>query len=206
MGKVRGEDNPHTMKESKKIGDAGEQLIREYYSKMDGTIDAHIVKNKRVQKDHGIDILVFKNIGQVTAVEVKTDTYKTGNMYIETTSCVETKSLGCLVKTRSDILFYYFVGFDRGYEITDMDKFQSWVDIEVEKAKRGDPNAMFKKCKSGVPNQRYDGTIYHSDGYTVKLWYVEKCLKAMGILNIHNEVSKGLKYQLPREIIEKANE
>ena len=206
MGKVRGEDNPHTMKESKKIGDAGELLIREYYSKMNDVMNAHIVHNKRIQKDHGIDIFVFKKNGQVTSVEVKTDTYKSGNMYVETTSCVETQSLGCLVKTRSDILFYYFVGFDRGYEITDMDKFQDWVDIEIERAKNGDPTAMFKKCKSGVPNQRYDGTLYHSDGYTVKLWYIEKCLNEMGILNIHYNVSKGLEYQLPKEVIDKANE
>ncbi len=206
MGKVRDENNPHTMEESKKIGDAGELLIREYFSKMEGVASAHLITNKRIQKDIGADIYVYTKDGQVKTVEVKTDTYKSGNLYYETISCVEKQTLGCMAKTCSDILFYYFVGFDRGYEITDMAKFQAWADSEIDKTKRGDKDAMFHRCRSGVPNKRYDGTLYHSDGYTVKLWYLEKCLKAMDILNVHNNVSKGLEYQLPKEIIEKANE
>lgn len=96
--------------------------------------------------------------GKKATVEIKTDTYKTGNMFFETISNEEYQTKGCLMKTNADFLFYYFSNYQNGVlYIFKMKAFRKFV---------LDNLSFFKERK--VTN-----TTHVSIGYIVPLSYIE---------------------------------
>lgn len=99
----------------------------------------------------------FTNNKQAT-VEIKTDTYKTGNMFFETISNEEYQTKGCLMKTNADFLFYYFPNYQNGaLYIFQMKAFRKFV---------LDNLSYFKE-------RRVTNTTHTSLGYIVPLSYIE---------------------------------
>ena len=103
----------------------------------------------------------FTNNKQAT-VEIKTDTYKTGNMFFETISNEEYQTKGCLMKTNADFLFYYFPNYQNGVlYIFQMKAFRKFV---------LDNLSLFRE-------RRVTNTTHTSLGYVVPLIYIENNFK-----------------------------
>ncbi|MED4841553.1 hypothetical protein P9695_14870 [Weizmannia sp. CD-2023] len=72
-----------------------------------------------------IDLIAHTSAGTMT-IEVKGDRYfKTGNYFIETVSNRNKETLGCILYSEADFLFYYFVE-PKELHIIDMKKLQHW--------------------------------------------------------------------------------
>lgn len=96
--------------------------------------------------------------GKQATVEIKTDTYKTGNMFFETISNEEYQTKGCLMKTNADFLFYYFSNYQNGVlYIFKMKAFREFVLNNL----------------SHFRMRRVTNTTHTSIGYIVPLSYIE---------------------------------
>ena len=96
--------------------------------------------------------------GRQSLVEIKTDTYKTGNMFFETISNEEYQTKGCLMKTNADFLFYYFPNYQNGVlYIFKMNPFRKFVLDNL----------------SAFRQRRVTNTTHTSIGYIVPLSYIE---------------------------------
>ena len=144
---------------SNKIGHQGEQFVKqwilEFHTNVASITD---VSNDKFYQKQDIDFVVdFINGKQVT-VEIKTDTYKTGNLFFETISNEEYQTKGCLMKTNADFLFYYFSNYQNGVlYIFKMKAFRKFVLDNLPR---------FRERK--VTN-----TTHTSIGYIVPLSYIE---------------------------------
>lgn len=96
--------------------------------------------------------------GKQATVEIKTDTYKTGNMFFETISNEEYQTKGCLMKTNADFLFYYFSNYQNG--VLYIFKMKAFREFVLENL------SHFKQ-------RRVTNTTHTSIGYIVPLSYIE---------------------------------
>lgn len=155
----------YNFKESVKIGENGEKKIIEYVENTLGGI-VEDVRDKFMFRQNDIDILVtYKYATDPVAVEIKNDTYTSGNFFFETKSCIETNTPGCLYKTKAKQLYYYFENFNELY-IIDMPSFLKWFE---------DNKSRFKRKE--VKNYRRNGSIYTTEGYIFSKSYMEATFK-----------------------------
>lgn len=144
---------------SNKIGHQGEQFVKQWILELHPNVNSitDVSEDKFYQKQD-IDFVVNFTSGKQATVEIKTDTYKTGNMFFETISNEEYQTKGCLMKTNADFLFYYFSNYQNGVlYIFKMKAFRKFV---------LDNLSHFRERK--VTN-----TTYTSIGYIVPLSYIE---------------------------------
>lgn len=168
--------NIYEFKKSLNVGNMGEEKIKDFLLSLNHVDKIESVQNIKKYQDEDIDfIITFKNNEKCT-VEVKTDTYKSGNLYYETVSCVEKNTLGCLEKTKADYIFYYFCEYDRLY-ILKTKPFRQWVKNEILKFNEN-PNesVLNKKEVFNKVTFGYKKGLYTSEGYTIPLNYIEKTL------------------------------
>ena len=99
----------HDFQKSIEVGKYGETLIEKYlknHTKVSSVIN---VSGQKEYQDIDIDYVVhFKN-GKQHTIELKTDTYNSGNIFYETVSNKEYNVAGCMKKSKADFLFYYFI-------------------------------------------------------------------------------------------------
>ena len=97
-----------TFVHDKKIGKVGEKIakniIQEYYQ-----YSLEDVSEDREWQKQDVDFLVNDGMYKV---EVKTDTTTTPNIFFETESNSNLGTLGCMLYTTADILFYVHLGHD----------------------------------------------------------------------------------------------
>lgn len=154
----------HDFDKSLELGDIGEQIIYNYLKSNKNIETITPVQNDKVYQKYDIDYILNMLNGKKIYIEVKTDNKGTNNIFYETCSCIETRSLGCMEKTRADFLYYYFI--DRKYLfIINMREFKKWFNINRDKF-------SIKQFK----NKRKDG-LYTSQGYTIPITYFEKEFK-----------------------------
>lgn len=169
----------YEFKKSLDVGELGENIVEKYLKNLDNVKKIESVKDiKRYQEDD-IDFLVYLNGGEKVSIEVKCDSYKSGNLYYETKSCVEFNTIGCLEKTKADYIFYYFLNLNVLY-IFKTKKFRSWVRKEIIQYNQN-PN-LSKIQKKEVFNRAFNKKdLYTSQGYTIPLVYIENKLRDTNI-------------------------
>ena len=147
----------HNFKDSLVIGTLGETHILDYLHKNPNIKDIVDVRNDALYRKMDVDFVAIMSSGQELKIEIKTDSYKSGNIFYEWTSAVETDSIGCMQKTKADFLFYYFVNLDVLY-ILDMPAYRDWFETQ---------KAMFDLLgyKKSLRNKRYNNTTYETVGY-----------------------------------------
>lgn len=151
----------HDFNYSINIGNIGEEIILLYLQSNENILSVEEVQSNKYYQQQDIDYVVhFKN-GTVKTVELKTDTYISGNIFFETMSAVETNSIGCMYKSKADYLFYYFINTKELY-IFDFDKYREWF-------KQNKSHFYLKRLKN---KGKYCGT-YTSEGYTIPKTYLE---------------------------------
>lgn len=84
--------------------------------------------NRAIQKKD-IDLIALmedEHSVRGATVEVKTDRYKTGNLFFETISNIQKRTPGCLMYSEADWLHYFFTEYKHLY-VMDMKLFREWM-------------------------------------------------------------------------------
>lgn len=155
----------HDFNKSIIVGNAGERTVINFLKNRENVKSIREVQELKVFRDKDIDLIVELKDNRNYSVEIKTDTYNSGNIFYETMSSVETESLGCMEKTEADYLFYYFV-YTKELYILDMKKYRNWFYVNKS-------NFQLKILK----NKRFDASTYTSMGYTIPKKYLENNFK-----------------------------
>ena len=149
----------YEFKSSNKIGRQGEQFVKQQILELHpNVVSITDVSDDKFYQKQDIDFVVDFTSGKQATVEIKTDTYKTGNMFFETISNEEYQTKGCLMKTNADFLFYYFSNYQNGV-------------LYIFKMK-----AFRKFVLDNLPHfreRRVTNTTHTSIGYIVPLSYIE---------------------------------
>ena len=146
----------HNFNESINIGNYGEQIIKYYFENNPNIADVIDVSQDKRYQDKDIDFLVKLKSGENISIELKTDTYDTGNIFYESISNEEHNVLGCMIKSRAKCLFYYFIKTKELY-IIDFKSYKEWVN---KNSKR-----FIKKRIKNI--NRYSNGITHSVGFLI---------------------------------------
>lgn len=154
----------HQWRKSLQVGKDGEKKIVDILGDIEGVYDIIDVSDDKQYQEEDIDYIVVMNNGTEKKVEVKTDTYDSGNLFYETMSCIETNSIGCLEKTGADIIVYYFIKTGEIYFLPTK-PFRKWVHREKD-------NFQIRNLKNG----RYNGSTYTSRGLLIPKRYLESGL------------------------------
>ena len=145
----------YSFDESLKVGELGEDKILRFLQEQDGVVDVLDLRNSKTAQRKDIDFLVKTNDFRFT-VELKTDTYRSGNFFFETVSAIETRSLGWTLKSRANLLAYYFIKTDTLYLLQMSD---------IRAIVKDDTFQVYKKT---VKN-RFSNGIYTSEGLAVPI-------------------------------------
>lgn len=159
------------------VGCEGEEKIKQFLLSLNNVLKVQSVQNIKKYQIDDIDFIIEFTNKKIATIEVKTDTYKSGNLYYETKSCVEKNTIGCLEKTKANYIFYYFNKYDRLY-ILKTNLFREWVREEIKNFNLDPDNSKLNKKQ--VFNKRYSdnnsNNLYTSEGYTIPLYYLEEKL------------------------------
>lgn len=144
---------------SNKIGHQGEQFVKQWILEFHPNVASITdVSDDKFYQKQDVDFVVNFTNGKQALIEIKTDTYKTGNMFFETISNEEYQTKGCLMKTNADFLFYYFSNYQNGVlYIFKMKAFRKFVLDNL----------------SHFRQRRVTNTTHTSIGYIVPLSYIE---------------------------------
>lgn len=153
----------HDFNKSINVGDNGEQIIKSYFENNPNIVDVIDVSKDKKYQDKDIDFIVKLKNGEDISIELKTDTYDTGNIFFEAISNKEYNVLGCMIKSKAKCLFYYFIETKELY-IIDFKEYKKWVNKN---------NARFAKKKIKNIN-RYGNDITHSIGLLIPKKIFEK--------------------------------
>ena len=161
----------YDLKEQKKVSSAGVEKVINFMLKYGGYAMVESVEHCRELQKRDIDLIGFyedeRRLIGFDTIEVKTDTYKTGNLYFETVSCLEMDTPGCLMYCEADYLYYYFTQVDELY-IMDMALFREWV-----LANRDD--FTVKRTSTKLNGEKKS---YNSEGILIPLGVISKNLNA----------------------------
>ena len=111
------------------ISRKGTKKIIQYYKSKGKHL--HSIEDNQSFYKADIDLILKEN-GQFTKIEVKVDTYTSGNFFLETISNVakneedELEGLGCLLITKADKIYYYFINSKKLY-IFNAKSLKNWI-------------------------------------------------------------------------------
>lgn len=116
--------NSYTFSDSMTVGKQSTTDVTQYLEQVKGYKVENVEDVPEYQKKD-IDLIARTSAGTMT-IEVKGDRYyKTGNYFLETVSNRNKETLGCILYSEADFLFYYFVE-PKELHIIDMKKLQHW--------------------------------------------------------------------------------
>lgn len=117
---------------SLKRGELGEEIFLASFAGMKGVKKVYDARGSARHQDMDVDFIVefwhkSKLAGSTKiSVELKTDFTLYQNLYYEKYSCYEMRTAGCMEKTKSDFLVYYYIR-KKLYYILKTDSFRAWV-------------------------------------------------------------------------------
>lgn len=114
----------YTFNDKDEFSKIGTDLVCRYLKSIEETQRVENVESDPNYQRDDIDLLWTKG-SEIVPVEVKTDSYATGNFWLETISNEFLRTEGCFLKTKAKYLFYYFIKYDNLY-IIPMEKARKW--------------------------------------------------------------------------------
>ena len=150
----------HNFEDSNIVGKRGERIVRAYLESKNNLRRYEDVSDRYTYRRQDIDAILHYLTGKTRTIEIKTDTYTTGNIFYETESCVEYNTPGCMEKTKAEYLYYYLENFNKLYVIQ-MEKYRIWFNLHKHMFKR---HTFINKKNSGDT---------HSAGYAIPMSYLE---------------------------------
>lgn len=107
------------------FGKKGEDQVIQYLLSQDYSLGLVDVRAERAAQQADVDFLLLRDNDVLCSIEVKTDSYSSGNMFFEEKSD-ETRD-GCMVVTKADYLFYFFINESVLYIIR-IKPFRKWYE------------------------------------------------------------------------------
>ena len=124
INRIVDESGVHNFHKSIKTGSIGETIM-EYFIQKNFAVESIVsVADIPMYQQDDIDFVVTFKDGKKLTLEVKTDTYDV-NFFYELISNDIYNTPGCLVKTKANIVVYYFINLEIVYFI-DRRHFQKW--------------------------------------------------------------------------------
>ena len=174
----------YCMKGQKDLSDLGLAISLEFLQSNPNVFEVINVENDRYYQGKDIDLLAKMKIRESkgwVGIEVKCDSYKSGNLYFETISNMNKNTPGCLLYSEAHFLFYYFEKLEELY-ILPMQSFRQW--FIQNKSSFDKKNTCTKDTKGKI--------LYKSEGYTIPLDIIKKDFKRVKVIKIKNDIE--LKY------------
>lgn len=171
----------YSMKGQKELSDLGIVVSLGVLERNPNVFEVTNVENDRYYQEKDIDLLVKMKIKESkgwVGIEVKCDSYKSGNLYFETISNINKNTLGCLLYSEAHFLFYYFEKLEELY-ILPMQSFRQW--FLRNKSSFNKKNTYTKDTKGKI--------LYKSEGYTIPLDVIKKDFKRVKVIKIKNDIS-----------------
>lgn len=145
-----------------KLAKIGEAVVAKFLKTLKNTEEIENVRNNKEYQRKDIDIILTLKNGSKVKIEVKTDSYVSGNMFYETISNDVKNEIGCFEKTEADYIFYYFINPSyRKIYIFNTETLREWKE----------------KHKEEYELKRVFNFKYNSWGYTFPLKVLEEDLK-----------------------------
>ncbi len=126
----------HDFYESNHTGKLGEYVVLNYLNTLPNIKKVKDVSFDKEYQEQDIDYLVtFTDKKDMNyppkelkcSIEIKTDTYTTGNIFFETISNRQKNTKGCMYQSKADYLFYYFINFGELF-ILQLHNYVVWFD------------------------------------------------------------------------------
>lgn len=174
---------PYEFSKSLVVGEIGERVVENYLSQLENVSKVESVRDVREYQKKDIDFIVYMKNGRKFSVEVKSDSYKSGNLYYETKSCIELNTKGCFEKAEADFIFYYFFNLGKLYMLK-TNKFRNWVRKEISMYFKDPSKSVLKEKIVANKTDSSETGIYNSLGYTIPLRYMEKKLAGTNVYKI----------------------
>lgn len=112
----------YTMQKQLQAGKTGEEII--YWWLYNQGFYIEDVGDEPGYQKEDVDFIITEQ-DKRAKIEVKTDFYTTGNIFVELESTLG-KTRGCLLKTKSDYIFYFFIKENKLF-IIDTKEFQDYI-------------------------------------------------------------------------------
>ena len=190
----------HDFEKSLNIGKQGESIILNFLLTLEDIKSIRQVQDIGFYQRKDIDFIVtFKN-GKKYTVEIKTDTYKSPNLYYETISSVENNTLGCFEKTEADYLFYYFIELDILY-IFKTKQFRKWAQKEILNHNQNPNKSKLNKKEVFNKARNLNKNYFTSVGYTIPRYYMEQQLAETNIFKKYTRLSQIIENYDMKKII-----
>ena len=163
---------------SLKRGEVGEEIFIASLASSKAVKKVYDARSSAKYQDADIDFIIDlsqKNIlsdlagSTSVAVELKTDYTSYQNLYYEKSSCYELQTAGCMEKTQSDVLIYYYIRKKVFYALSTK-TFRDWVHEHSD-----DFITNFKE-------ERGRFGIYHKEGLLIPTSSIEAACEAKKII------------------------
>lgn len=122
----------YNIKDCIEFGVRGERVIAKYLLArpyVSGIVDARYLTQMQ-RKD--VDFVLILNDFSKHPIEVKTDSYSSGNIFVEEKSSITANTQGCILKTQAVLLFYLFIN-EKVVYIINVSRFRSWYKANSER-------------------------------------------------------------------------
>ena len=153
-------------------------------------------KHQDADIDFVIDVMPKSMLSDLTgstsvAAELKTDYTTYQNLYYEKSSCYEMRTAGCMEKTQSDILIYYYIRKNIFY-VLKTDTFRAWVHEHSEDF-----------IKNFKPERGRFG-IYHKEGLLIPTASIEAACETKKIIGKKVQVNDDFSTQRVAQLDKRA--
>lgn len=167
---------------SLKRGELGEEIFLSSFAGMKDVKKVYDTRGSARHQDMDIDFVIdfwheSKLAGSPSiSVELKTDFTLYQNLYYEKYSCYEMRTAGCMEKTQSDFLIYYYIR-KKLYYILKTESFRAWVHEHSEDF-----------IKDFKPERGRNG-LYHKAGLLIPTSSIEAAFESKQIIGKKVQVS-----------------
>lgn len=174
--------NNNIFSESLKRGELGEEIFLSSFAGMKTVKKVYDARHSDKYQDMDIDFTLdlshkSKLIDSTSiSIELKTDYTTHENLYYEKYSCYELHTAGCMEKTKSDLLIYYYIRKNFFY-VLKTDTFRDWVHVHSEEFRK---NFKVERGRAGT---------YHKAGLLIPTSSIEAAYENKKIIGKKVQVS-----------------
>ena len=165
------EERIHDFKTSNELGKIGEAIAKKYFDQSNKISSYLDVTEDDIYQEKDIDFILNMKNGKVITVEAKADKVPSSNIFFETISNKEKNTLGCMLKTEADYVFYYFLAYKELY-ILKRKQYVNWVKKEKLYLPGCDYKEFYNRATDAETGLTY---LYTTGGYIIpKKYIIEK--------------------------------
>ena len=176
---------------SLKRGERGEEIFISSFAGMKNVEKVYDARHSAKYQDMDIDFIIdlrqksklSELFGSTSiSIELKTDYTTHQNLYYEKYSCRELHTAGCMEKTKSNLLIYYYIRQGVFY-VLKTDSFRDWVHVHSDDFRKN-----FKE-------ERGRWGIYHKAGLLIPTSSIEAAFESGKIIGKKVQVSDAFSKQ-----------